>query len=289
MYLVTSAAGQTGLRPIAELVRRGVAVRGLVRSAASAARIEAMGAEAYVGALEDGGALRSAMRGIDVLYHICPSLLRNEYETGVGVIDAAREMGVGRFVLHGVMAPYLENIGFHWSKQQVQVALYRSGLPYSVVLPTNFMQNLLPAWSKILAEGQWELPYSTETRLTWVDLDDVVEAVANIMTDPAYDYGTYELCGSDTYLTRSEIAHQLSGQLERRVTAVRSELEPYIAYFRSLPMFAHAREAELDDLRKMYRDYDRVGMPAGNSKVLSMLLGRPANGFAEFFAKQLAA
>jgi len=287
VILITSAAGQTGTRIIRNLVARGAQVRGYVRSQASGELVRRLGAEPVFGDLRDEAALARAMQGIRKVYHIAPSLSHREHEMGRGVIAAAQEARVGHFVLHGVMAPYLQHINYHWAKQLLQQDLYRSGLPYTVMLPTNYMQNVSWTWPLIAREGRWELPYSVDTRLTWVDLDDVAEAVANVLLEDGHEYGTYELCGRDAFLSRREIAEILGRAAGRNIVAVKSDVEAYLQHCRTQPFFSRMSDDELDQIRAMFEDYDRYGMPAGNPQVLSMLLGRPANDYATF-ARKLA-
>lgn len=288
MILITSAAGQTGTRLIAHLAARGVRARGLVTNPGSAERIKGLGAEPVLGDLRDPAALDPAMRGVTALYHIAPTLSVREHEMGRGVIAAAQRAGVRHFVLHGVIAPYLQHINYHWAKELIQFDLYRSGLPYTILLPTNFMQNVSWTWPRIAKEGRWELPYSTSKKLTWVDVDDVAEAAANVLTEPGHEYGTYELCGRDSFLSRDEIAQLMSDALGRPVRAVKVEVEAYLTAARTQPFFQRMTEEELAQIRAMFIDYDTYGMPAGNEKVLSMLLGRPAGTYAEFVRKLAA-
>ncbi|MBC7781439.1 MAG: NmrA family NAD(P)-binding protein [Proteobacteria bacterium] len=285
MILITSAAGQTGTRIIRLLVARGAAVRGFVQSEASADKVRALGAQAFRGDLRDAQALGDAMRGVERLYHIAPTLSFREHEMGRGVVDAAVRAGLRHFVLHGVMAPYLQNINYHFAKELIQWDLYRSGLPYTVMLPTNYMQNVNWTWPTIVERGEWQLPYDPERRLTWVDLDDLAEAAANVLTEPDHAYGTYELCGSNSFLSRVEIARLMSNALGREVRAVKVPVEAYLDACRRMPFFSRMRTEELDQIRAMFTDYDEYGMPAGNAKVLSMLLGRPASSYAQFLQR----
>jgi uncharacterized protein YbjT (DUF2867 family) len=287
VVLVTSAAGQTGTRLIRHLVVRGVRVRGLVTKQASADRIAGLGAEPVLGDLRDGDALRRAMDGASKLYHIAPTLAADEYSLHRGVLRAAQAAGISHFVLHGVIAPYLQDVPFHWAKQRLIADLYHSGLPYTVLLPGNFMQNLAWTWPDIAARGEWALPYRTDVPLCWVDLDDVAEAAANVLTGEGDAYATYELVGTGSVLTRDEVAALMTQAWGRPVRAVRVEVHEYLTRSREQPFFARLSDDEIQQIRAMFRGYDAVGCPAGNSKVLSMLLGRSATSF-ESFLRRLA-
>jgi NAD(P)H dehydrogenase (quinone) len=285
MILVTSASGQTGTRLIAQLVRRGMPVRGQVVRPQSAQKIAALGATPVVADLRDAAAMGAAMHGVDRVYHIAPSLAYKEHEMGKVVLAAARDAGVQHFVLHGVMAPYLQHLPFHWAKECMQVDLYRSGIPYTVLMGTNYMQNISWTWPAIVERGEWILPYSTEKRLTWLDLDDAAEAAANVLTEQGHDYASYELCGTDSFLSRAEIAAMMSRALGKPVRAVKIGIDEYLAEARAMPFFSRFREEEIGQIRAMFIDYDAYGLPAGNSKVLSMLLGRPAASYAQFLER----
>ncbi|WP_398495253.1 NmrA family NAD(P)-binding protein [Variovorax sp.] len=282
--LITAASGQTGTRLIRQLVARGVRPRALVKRAASAERVRSLGAEPVIGNEWDSADLLRAMEGADSVYHIAPSLTLDEPELGRRMVAAASRAGVSHFVLHGVIAPYLDNINYHWAKQIVQRELYRSGLPYTVLLPTNFMQNVSWTWPSIARDGRWLLPYDPARRLTWVDLDDVAEAAAIVLTEPGHALGTYELVGTDAYLSRTQIAALMAQALGRPVVAVKESPEAYLAHARGQPFFERFRDEEVAQILAMFDDYDRHGMPAGNARVLSMLLGRPARGWPEFLA-----
>lgn len=285
MILITAAAGQTGTRVINHLIKRKIRVRGLVTNCRSAMKIERLGAEALVGDLRDPTALAAAMKGVSKIYHIAPSLTTKEHEMGQLVVSAALNAGVRHFVLHGVIAPYLQHINYHWAKERVQFDLYRSGMPYTVLLPANFMQNVSWTWPSIVEKGRWELPYSTSKKLTWVDLDDVAEAAARVLSSSGYEYGTYELCGSESFLSRDEIAALMTSALGRTVRAVKTDIDEYLALARTQPFFERMRPEELNQIRTMFIDYDLYGMPAGNEKVLSMILGRPAGSCLQFVRK----
>ena len=79
----------------------------------------------------------------------------------------------------------------HWKKLRVEEMLFESRLPYTILQPATYMQNLLAYWCKIHEEGIFQLPYSVETRLSMVDLNDVAQAAAIVLTEPGHVGATY--------------------------------------------------------------------------------------------------
>lgn len=287
MILVTCAAGQTGTRLIPHLVRRGQKVRGLVTQKESADKIAALGAEVAFGNVRDTEAMRSAMRGVERMYYIPPSLAAGEEALNRTVIGLARAAGIRHFVLQSAIAPYLQDVSFHWAKMTANVDLFHSGMPYTILIPANFMQNILWTWPLIEEHGRWELPYRTDLPLSWIDADDLAEAAANVLTGRGDEdmFATYELAGAR--LSRDAIAEIVSRVLGRSVKAVRAEPDAFMARLKSASRYAGRTQEEFDQIQGMFQHYDRVGCPAGNTRTLAMLLARPVTSYAEFARKLL--
>lgn len=68
--LVTGGSGFVGGRLISHLLAGGWQVRALARSAESEAQVKALGATPVRGALDDAQALRTAMQGCDIVFHV---------------------------------------------------------------------------------------------------------------------------------------------------------------------------------------------------------------------------
>jgi NAD(P)H dehydrogenase (quinone) len=275
--LVTGAAGKTGRALIAALASREEAVRALVHRAEQAAAVRALGAhEVAWGDMRLPGTHERAMMGVRAVYHICPNLSPDEAAIGRCVLEAARAAGVRHFVYHSVLHPQTEEMPHHWQKLRVEEQLFESGLPYTILQPAAYMQNVLAYWDRAAQEGVYAVPYAPETRLGMVDLLDVAEAGAVVLTRPGHEGATYELCGVEV-LTQAEIATELGRELQRPVQAQAVALDEWERGVRA----AGLGEYQVDTLRRMFRYYERYGF-WGNPLVLTGLLGRPPVAFAAF-------
>lgn len=282
MILVTGAGGKTGTAVIKALIAKGEAVRAFVRGEAQADEAEALGAaDALIGDLRREEVLQVAMHGVQAVYHICPNVSPDEIVIGNSVIGAARATGVEHFVYHSVLHPQAEAMPHHWNKLRVEAALFESGLSFTILQPTAYMQNVLAGWEAIVERGVYTVPYPVETRLSLVDLDDVAAAAAIVLTEPGHTGATYELAGTEA-MTQVEVAEVLSRQLGRPVHAEAMPVETWERQARAVGMGDYQRET----LVKMFRYYERFGL-RGNPNVLSWLLHRPPATFAAFIERTI--
>ncbi len=281
MILVTGAAGKTGRAVLRALHRRDASVRALVRRPEQVALVRSLGAhEVVVGDMRDTSLLRRAMEGIQAVYHIPPNMFPDEVGLAEGLLRTAREAHVRLFVYHSVLHPQIEKMPHHWQKLRVEERIFESGLDFTILQPAVYMQNILAYWRTIVEEGVYRVPYGEDTRLTWVDLADVGEVAAQVLTEPGHEGAIYELCGADT-LTPAQIALVLTRVLKRPVRAERLPLDRWEA--QAVHLSPYARET----LKRMFQYYDRFGM-WGNPNVLRWLLGRCPTRF-EVFLERVAA
>lgn len=277
MILVTGAAGKTGQAVIRALIAREAAVRALLHRPAQVQTVEGLGAqEVAVGDMRVRVTIDQAARGVRAIYHICPNVNPDEVAIGQIAIASARAAGVEHFVYHSVLHPQTEAMTHHWRKLRVEEMLFESGLPYTILQPAAYMQNVLAYWDQILERQIFPVPYSVNTRLGMVDLEDVALAAASVLTRPGHEGATYELAGAEV-LTQIDVARTLSKQLGR---VIRAETVPIDVWERQ------ARASGLGDyqveaLIRMFRYYERYGF-WGNPNTLSWLLRRPPATFATF-------
>jgi NAD(P)H dehydrogenase (quinone) len=278
--LVTGAGGKTGRAVVAALAARGAAVRALVRHPEDIAALRQRGAhEVVAGDMLVEADVRQAAEGAGAVYHICPNVHPGEVAIGLAAIAAARASGVEHFVFHSVLHPQAQAMPHHWNKLLVEEAIFTSGLPFTILQPAPYMQNVLASWATIREMGVYTVPYPVETRLSLVDLEDVAESAAIVLTESGHTGAIYELAGTPP-LTQSEVAAGLGAGLGRPVNAVSERVPAWEHRVRAAGM----GEAQISTLNKMFDYYARFGLP-GNPNVLGGLLRRPPASLATFAAR----
>lgn len=282
MILITGAAGKTGRAVISALVARKQAVRALVHRDEQVQIVKSLGAqEAALGDMRDEDTLNRAARGARAVYHICPNVSPDELRIGKAMIAAARDTRIEHFVFHSVLHPQTETMTHHWNKLLVEEALFDSNMPYTILQPASYMQNVLAGWQSIAERGVYAVTYSLQSRMSMVDLGDVAEAAAVVMTEPGHVGSTYELAGPET-LTQTQIAEILAAQLKRPVRAEQIAIEAWARQAQAMGMGTY----QIETLVKMFRYYNRHGL-WGNPRVLAYLIGRPPTTFQTFVERTI--
>ena len=284
MILITGAAGKTGQAISRALRKRKQFIRVLVHHDKQAQMMRGLGVqEILVGDMRSPEIMDSACRGVRALYHICPNVSPDEIGIGQAAIRAAQSAGVEHFVYHSVLHPQVEAMPHHWQKMRVEERLFASGLATTILQPAPYMQNLLAYWHDIVTTAKYAAPYAADTRLSHVDLEDVAECAATVLTEPGHQGAIYELCGTDI-LSPHDIAETVSHYAGQRIRVEVVPIAAWEASARKRGLGAY----QLQALRQMFGYYERYGL-IGNARVLQALLQRAPTTFAQFVQRTHAA
>jgi nucleoside-diphosphate-sugar epimerase len=210
--LVTGAGGFLGRALVRALAARGDSVRALVRSEPVEA-IEGPGVEVVRADALDATAMRSAVRGCDLVFHLAGvrrAISLEDFHSGNAettriALEAcvAEAPGLRRFVLAGSLAavgpsatprreedPFAPAEYYGASKAKAeQIALsFRDRLPVSVARPPRIMgpgdrENLL--FFKIVARGVVLAFGGGERPLSWIDVEDCAQGMLALGDHPA--------------------------------------------------------------------------------------------------------
>jgi uncharacterized protein YbjT (DUF2867 family) len=283
IILVTGAAGKTGRAVITALLARNRSVRALVHREEQAQPLKSFGVDQVkVGDMRSGATIKDAVQGAEAIYHICPNVDPDELLIGRAIISNARANDVKHFVFHSVLHPQVELMPHHWLKLRVEEALLESKLPFTVLQPAAYMQNVLTQLGEIVERGVYSVPYSLEAPMSLVDLDDVAQAAATVLCDPSHVGSIYELAGPEV-LTPREMAAAIGKRLGRGVHAEQISIENW----RRKTEASKLGRYKIETLARMFDYYDRYGL-WGNSRVLRNLIGRSPTTFQEFVDRTLS-
>ena len=209
--------------------------------------------------------------GATAFHLVWPQFHPEEAEGSAALFAEARRAGVGRVVYHSVLRPQTRVLPHHAAKDRAEEALQSSGVAWRVLQPCSAMQDLDAELPEIARTGVLRSLWGLRTAQSLVDVEDVAEAAAVLLTEDGLDGGTFEAAGPEP-LTAPRIAGLVGERLGREVVAddVIPAGEQPSAYA------ARCRRAMLDHQRA----HGFVGSP----RVLTALLGRPPRTLAEHLA-----
>lgn len=202
------ASGKTGRAVTGALAARGFRVRAAVRSEGAAESVYAAGAgELAVLDLETGAGLERALEDVWGVYHLAPNVHPDEVGMAERVTAAAEAVGARRLVFHSVLHPDDASMPHHLRKARAEEVVRTGGVPWTVLRPAAYHQNLVPA----ALAGEIAVPYSLDSPFTNVDLGDVALVAATVLSEPGHEGQVYDLAGPEV-LTVREMAAEPPGR-----------------------------------------------------------------------------
>ena len=218
--LITGATGSVSSSLLAALRGRpGVRTRALVRDPAKADDLRSDGHEVVIADLEEPDTLTNAFDSVDILFLLTPASAL-EPSMGSNAVAAARRAGVRHIVRNSAIkaghdAPN-RNGRLH---AQVEDAVKASGIPWTILRPHYYMQNLLSSAASVAAEGTLYMNMG-EARVGMIDARDVGVFAAKVIEDPGRHAGkTYTPTGPER-ATMADAAATLAKVLGRPVKYV---------------------------------------------------------------------
>ena len=282
MILVIGGRSKIGAALIGDLLGQGQQVRALVRAGEQAGSLAA-GAEAAAGDLADEGSLVTAMHGIEKVF-----LLSSPHPDAVSwhrnAIDAARRTDVQLLVRSSILGADRDSpaefISAHTACDRY---LEDSGLPFVIVRPNLFLQNIPEATiPSIDAAGNFYVD-AGEARISMVDTRDVAAVAAVALTEPGHAGAHYDVTGAEA-LSYANVAAKLTQAMGRQITYIGA---PDDAVRQAL-LGAGLSEWFASALTGLYQDYRRSGTDGYAAQVtdtIQRFTGRPARSLDDLLGE----
>ena len=277
MITVFGATGTTGAPLVDTLLAKGASVRAVTSDPSKLNTLKAKGCEAVAADFTDPAALARACDGVEKIYLVTPAHL-NMRQWKANVIEAAKVAGVRHIVVAtGLGASPKAGLTFGKWHSEAQELLKQSGLDWTFVQPTYFMQNLLWQAGNIVKDAAYYDDVGGP--VAWIDARDIADVAAEALTGAGHAGKGYGLTGPEA-LTGEDVAAVLSEVTGRAITC--APLSPDDA---KAAMVAGGMQDEVAAAMVELASIAPKGYLAGIETTVSDVLGRPARRFRDFVAE----
>lgn len=250
--LITGATGTVGSETVKVMSELDVHVRAGVHSLIKGDRFRGLPHVDMVHLVfQDPETLRVAFTGVDRVFLITP-LMENQVEAAKKMIDMARQTGVRHIVRLSVSGAVVDSgiqLG-RWHRE-VERYLEQSGIAYTHLRPTTFMQNFVTSAATSICESNAIYMPLGHARINFVDARDVAAVVRAVLTEAGHENKVYEITGPEA-ITVNDVAHALTQATDRLITYVDVSEEAAMQAMRQrqLPEWLIAALAELHSVCK---------------------------------------
>ena len=193
--IVTGSLGHISKPLTEELVQKGHLVTVISSNPEKHTEIEALGAKAAIGSIEDVDFLTATFTGADAVYTMIPpanymdpnfDLMAHCSQLANNYAQAISNSGVKRVVhLSSIGAHLSEGSGLILFHHNVELILDKlSNVAITFMRPVGFYYNLFGFIPLIKGKGIIEANYGADDNLVWVSPIDIAEAVARELDTP---------------------------------------------------------------------------------------------------------
>jgi uncharacterized protein YbjT (DUF2867 family) len=210
--LVTGATGNTGSLLVPQLLQADVDVRVFVRDEAKAKAYKDSGAEVVVGDLDKPATILPAVKDVDKIYLLTWNG-ETQLQQAKNVIEAAKQAGKPHIIRHSMWGS--ENSRIIKQGYEVDEIIKSSGLPWTILKPTFYMQNTMMAAQTITLDGviYWDMK---DGKLGTIDVRDIADSAFAVITGEGHEGKDYILTGPEA-ISFNDIAETFSRVLDKDV------------------------------------------------------------------------
>jgi len=215
MILMAGGTSRLGTRAVPRLLKHGLRVRILTRNPERARQLWDDEVEIVQGDVRDPAALEGAMEGVGTIIsaihgfvgegNVSPQTVDREGNSNL--IHVAKGAGVSHFILISILGASADHpMELFRMKYEAEMELQRSGLSWTIIRPTAFME----FWASIIGEpllktGSTRVFGRGNNPINFVSVEDVARFVELAATDETMRGAIVEVGGPEN-LTMNEVA-----------------------------------------------------------------------------------
>jgi uncharacterized protein YbjT (DUF2867 family) len=282
MILITGATGNNGRELIRQLTAMGQHVRALVRNPVEAVKLDGSNIDVVAGDFDLPETLEPALQGVEKAFLLTP-VAERFVQWQKDFIEAAHRAKIKHLVKFSGMGADPRSasqlLKLHAETDDI---LRNSGVPFTILQPNSFHQNMLSSANTVKAQNAFYWPLKNASQST-VDIRDISAVAAKVFTSSGHEGKTYIITGPEA-LSFEQVAEKLSSVLGRKIQYVDVPISAAAEGMRNSGMPDWSVRAVSELLA-----YFASGAAATVTDTVPRLLGRPATSFEQFVKDHHAA
>jgi len=215
---LTGATGNIGQMVVTGLLKEGAEITALVRDPEKSKALEELGVKTVAGDFTNTEAIKKAFEGSQSILMIVPASADAANQMS-GLISAAKELGNPHVVRMSAIkaaadAPTANGKSHHESDDELK----KAGLPYTILRPHFFMQNIWMAIPTLKEKGQmyWGMG---DGKMGMVDVRDIADVAIKILLDGSHQGEILTPTGPES-ITFTQVAEAVGKHLGKEVSYV---------------------------------------------------------------------
>lgn len=283
---VVGASGNTGSAVAQLVLENGHDLRAVVRNPSSCVNLALNGAEVVTADLDDHESVSSALMGVEAVYYCSPlpvgydKPFTVERSRGRNLIDATQSAGAKHLVLLSAMGPETApGVALIETKRAIEGDLAASGLAYTILRPSMFMDNVAMAGPEALLGIGLTWPFSESALIQPIAAVDIAQIAFQAITGGPRNR-SFDLVGPEA-LTFPQIANELGRAMGLEVQFVAISDDVFIEHVGAAIGSTKVAEA----IAGAYRLWERDGSGTCDASIIEREFDVSLTRFQDYAAK----
>jgi uncharacterized protein YbjT (DUF2867 family) len=274
--LVTGSTGNVGSQVVKQLSMIKDDIRAAVQSKDRADVIKNTRAHLVEMDFNRPETFRIALEGVQKLFLLTP-FVPTMVEISAKLVDAAKREEVKHIVKQSAFGSdnLASEITMNRLHRQVEEIIESSGIDYTFLRPTSFMQNYLGYADSIKSQGIFYAPLA-DSKSSFVDVRDIAAVGVEALTHDGHENKAYNITGPEA-ISNYCIANILSKITGRKITYINVSVEDARRGMKENGM----QEWTINALTELF-NFQKAGRASIVSSDVEMITGRKPISFEQF-------
>jgi len=215
----------------------------------------------------------TVLQGVKKVFLVRPPQLTDVKGIFIPFIQNCKEAGVEQIVFLSLLGAEKNPFPPH---HKIEKAILASGIPYTFIRPSFFMQNLSTTHAKDIKEGNDLFIPSGKAKISFIDTRDIGEIIGRSLSEKGHENKAYSITGSEA-ITYFQVADTMTRILGRKVTYS----NPSLLKFRK-DMIARGVKKEFATVMMVLYFTTKLGMANHVTDTAEIILNRKPKTIEEF-------